>query len=234
MIFRYDLAYDIASFDFYTPLVIAAEKGATEVVFGIDSPKQNKWSADIVLKRFHSIIEPGPALLGLPYRIGEGGERPQTPHMKSLVEWCRQGKSFPRLKTVLPPGNAKYTVTLRRDQRLRDRNSDEKSWRRFADQIGALVIEDYDVDPIGLHERFALYAGAEMNFGIPNGPMHLILLSDYPLAMFKCNHCAGAFANCGIAFGEQWSWHRENQFAVWEMDDYGTLMRWFENWSASR
>jgi hypothetical protein len=225
---RYDLSRDIASFDFFNTLVIGAAKGARAVVFGVGAVKTGKWPAPIVRQRFHSILEPGPALLGLPHRVGNGGEYVCSPNMGELVRWVRAGNDFPRLKSVLRPGRVRYTVTLRNDRRRPERNSNIPAWREFAKQINALVIEDYEDEQIGLHTRMALYAGAEMNFGVPNGPTHLLALSDYPVMMFACDRAEGAFANCGIQRGEQYPWSRPNQRLIWEPDDLSTLLRHFE------
>lgn len=227
---RYDLAEDIASFDFFSWLVMVAAKGASEIVFGVDRVKTTKWPLDVVKRRFESIIAPGPALLGLPSRTGDDGERMMHPHMRELVEFVRQGNTFPRLSSVLPPAYVRYTVTLRRDRRIPERNSNEIAWRKFAAEIGALVIEDYEVKPIGLHERMALYAGAEQNFGVPNGPLHLALLSDHPVMMFDCQKSAGGYAKCGMEFGSQCPWSGPHQRLIWEPDDLQVLRKHFAEW----
>lgn len=230
----YDLAVDVASFDFYSWLVMAAAKGATEIVFGVDRVKTTKWPQDVVRRRFESIIAPGPALLGLPSRVGSRGERMHAPHMRELVMFYRAGNDFPRLKSVQPPAKARYTVTLRRDKRIPERNSNEPAWREFAAEIDALVIEDFEVVPIGLHERMAIYAGAEMNFTVPNGPAHLILLSDYPLMMFDCQKSAGGYAACGMEFGSQCPWSGPHQRLIWEPDDLDVLRKHFAEWERAR
>lgn len=232
MIARYSLAEDIASFDFYSWLVMAAAKGATEIRFGLVNVKTTKWSESTVRQRFETIIAPGPALLGLKSSVGSGGERMHAPHMRELVAFCRAGNDFPRLRSVKPAGNARYTVTLRNDRRIPQRNSNYGAWRQFAVEIGAHVIEDYEDAPIHLHDRMALYAGAEINFGIPNGPMHLVALSDYPMMMFDCQKAAGGFESSGIAFGTQTPWARGNQRLIWEPDDLEVLRKYFAAWQA--
>lgn len=232
MIARYDLSDDIASFDYYSWQALAVAKGCTEIVFCIDRVKETKWPADVVLRRFESIIKPGPALLGIPWRMGSDGERVHHPSMISLVEWVRAGNDFPRLKSVLPPGKECFTITMRRDARLPHFNSNEAAWRTFAQEIGARVIEDYDDQPLSLHERFALYAGAEMNFGVVTGPMHLIVCSDHPMMMFNCSALAEPYRKCGMEFGEQYPWARPNQMAIWEPDSLDVLRRCFDAWAA--
>jgi hypothetical protein len=227
---RYDLAFEIAGHDFYSWLVVAAARGARQIVFGIDRPKENKWAAETVLRRFQSIIEPGPALAGLPYRLGAGGTLGMSsPHMLDLVAYCqRNGTAFRRLSSVLPRGTAQFTVTLRREGRVPVMNSNEGAWRRFAEAIGAVVIADYDDAPLHLHRKLALYAGAEMNFGVVNGPMHLLTLTHCPVTIFKANVSASNLKKHGIPTGSQLPWAGPGQRLVWEDDDYDNLMRHFD------
>lgn len=230
---RWDLAYDTASFDFYSWLVMAAAKGATEVVFGVDRVRKKAWPEDVIRKRFASICAPGPALLGLPCRYGDDGIKPHGPHMRELVEFYQAGNQFPRLRSILPPRrDVKYTVTLRNNSHIPERNSNVAAWRAFAAEIGALVIEDYDDKPISIFDRMALYAGARMNFGVVNGPMHLVVLSDYPMMMFGCAKAAHAFELCGIPNGASYPWKRANQMTVWDPDDISVIRKHFSAWLA--
>ncbi len=224
------MALESASFDFYTWLVMAGGKGASEIVFAIDKFKPRRWSPEVLMARFRSIIEPGPALLGLKHTFGKDGRRHHGPLLSELVAYHKDGKKFPRLRTVLPPGKAKYTVTLRNNWHQSYRNSNEEAWRTFADEIGAVVIEDYETKPIHMHERMALYAGAEMNFGIVNGPMHCIVLSEYPMMMFGCNKSVLDYVRLGIPNGTSYPWHRPNQFCVWESDDLPVIRKHFDIW----
>lgn len=227
---RYDLATEIAGHDFFTWLVVAAARGAERVVFGIDRPKETKWPRDVVLQRFRSIMEPGPALAGLSYRFGDGGASGYaSPHMMHLVPFCKTGGKIVRLRSAMPPGRARYTVTLRHEPRVPVMNSDEAAWRRFAEAIGAVVIEDYNDEPVHLHDRLSLYAGAEMNFGVVNGPMHLLTLTEYPVTIFKANVSASNLAKHGIPTGTQLPWARPHQRMIWEDDSHDNLMRRFES-----
>jgi hypothetical protein len=226
---RYDLKYEIAGHDFYTWLVMAKARGAECVVFGIDDPKTGKWPGEEVIRRFRSIIEPGPAFAGLSYRIGEGGAlKMGSPHMMHLVEFMKLGGRFERLLSVRPAQSARYTVTLRREPRVPVMNSNEEAWRRFADEIGAFVIEDHSAEEMHIHAKMALYAGAEMNFGVVNGPTHLCGLSPYPVTIFKANVSAPNLAKHGVPTGSQYRWAMPGQSLVWQDDTYDNLMRWFE------
>ena len=133
-------------------------------------------------------------------------------------------RDWERLKTVLPPRQVRYTVTLRNYTHRPYRNSDEALWREFAERIGALVIEDFFDQPISLHERVALYAGAEMNFGVTNGPMWLLFLTPYPVTMFDCNATAPLWAQHGIEPGTQLPWALPGQRLVWEHPTIDDLM----------
>lgn len=228
MIARYDLSARIVSFDFSSWLVMAAAKGATKIVFAnLDRIRSKKWPRDIAIKRFESILWPMPALLGLETSISDTGgeEMPFSTDPSALVAWVKSGKTFPRYRSVLPAGTERYTVTLRKDWRLPGFNSNEVAWRRFAEQIGARVIEDYDVDQLPLHERFALYAGAVMNFGTVTGPTHLVTLSHHPAMIFRANHHAHGFSGVGIANGGNYPWALPGQCLIWEDDSFEVITR---------
>jgi hypothetical protein len=229
----YPLRTHIANWEFYNWLVLAAAKGATKVFFDIDNPKTVKWNLDTTLRRFHTIIEPGPALIGLPSQMGSEASALGSANMNELVAWSRSGKNFPRLKSVLQPNAAEFTVTIRKVTTSVERNSCETAWRQFAQEIGAVVIEDYDVVPMHLHERFALYAGAKMNFGVTNGPIHALTLSEYPVMMFVCNQAGiNQMKKGGISHGEQYPWMRGDQHIIWSPDTVDSLRKTFTEWES--
>ncbi len=231
MIARWDLARNSASFDFFSWLVTAAAKGAREIVFGDADVRIKRWSEEVSRQRFRSIVVPGPALVGLSYRFGDDGKEKYSQRLDNLVKFHNSGHSFPRLHSPLPARPVKYTVTLRRSPHNEFRNSNEPAWREFAQDIGAIVIEDYDVEPMHLHDRMAFYAGAEMNFGVVTGPMHLCVLSRYPWMMFNCNKEAATYEWCGIKAGKNYPWAGKNQIAVWEDDDLPNLRKHFDEWN---
>lgn len=240
MIARYDLKYELLGFDFFGWLVIAAARGATEIVFGTREIKESIWPAEVIWRRFESIIRPGPALAGLPWREGDDGERLDFgawPKFKlpRLVEFCKE-RSFPRLRSYLPPAEARYTVTLRQYDKSPYRNSDEQVWRTFAAEIGATVIEDYSVEPIHLYERMALYAGAQMNFGVASGPMFLCTLTDYPCMSFDwgLGPQKQVLELSGIPAGSNLPWCGDNQYALWKPDDLSTIRKSFEAWNSGQ
>lgn len=237
MIALYDLSKYLASFNFFEWLVQVKAMGAKSVAFDIRHPKVNKWPQEKVLQRFHSILVPGCALADLDYRIYSAHLQgpPQAldfvePGGKQLVRFWNKYKRIPRLHSVKPTGAARYTVTLRKTQRSPLRDSDEKAWRDFASEIGAQVIPDYDTEPMHLHDRVALYAGAEMNFFVSNGPGILCSLTEYPCMLFNTVHAAGSLAADGIGYGKQYPWMLPNQRAIWEIATPESLRRHFYQW----
>lgn len=227
---RYDLGDYLTGYDFFSWLVLVQAKGATEIVFDNRRMKHYKWPLEICQRRFETLLLPGPALAGMPSSIGVEGDAMAHPDMSYLVEFARRGGRIKKMRSVLPPAGERYTVTLRRTTRADDCNSNEPAWREFAAEIGARVIEDYDVQPMGLHEQVALYAGAEMNFFVVNGPGGLTALTDYPMMMFVPPGRHGVLKKCGIAVGQQLPWMGPNQFLIWEPDELPVLRKHFAAW----
>lgn len=233
----YDLGSYLTSFNFFEWLLQAEANGATKVVFDIRKMRSDKWLLPIARRRFHSICEPGPALIGLPHEVIDerilGGTRAQNlakPGGAALVAFWKSGRRFKRLRSVKPAGNMRYTVTLRKTQRAPGRDSDETVWRDFAEEIGALVIPDYETQPIHLHDRMALYAGAEMNFFVSNGPGLLCSFSEYPCMLFNTKHARESLLGDGIDDGAQYPWMLPNQRAIWELATPESLRRHFGHW----
>jgi len=226
----YDLSRYIASFNFFEWLLMARAKGCKHVVFNARVIKTDKWPADQARRRFESILLPGPALAGMTHSMGEVGADIGSPSGKLAVEVWRM-RQFHRLRSPLPAGKERYTVTLRKTHRAHGRDSDEEAWRTFADEIGARVIPDYDVEPIHLHERMALYAGAEMNFFVSNGPGVLCSFTEYPCMVFDTHLAAGSLRHDGVGgFGAQYPWMIKNQYAIWEAATLPNIRKHFYSW----
>jgi len=226
----YSLSRFIAGFDFFFWLVMQKMGGAESVAFDNFNPSTKKHTADEVMRRYESILKPGPALLGMDSHEGNSGVQYGEYNAMHLIRACNAGKQIPRLKSVLPPGNERYTVTLRGTRRWPTRNSNEQDWRTFAAEIGARVIPDYDVEPIGLHERMALYAGAEMNFFVTNGPIALCLLSEYPAMGFDVNNSRPK----GIPPGGRYPFMLPQHHQIWEDATLENIRKHFKAWSSSK
>jgi hypothetical protein len=236
----YDCGKYLTSFNFFEWLVQAAALGATTVVFDIRGIRGDKWPTEVSRRRFYSILQPGPALAGLQQETFDGATHRATeakdiakPGGAPLVAFWKSGKRFPRLKSVRAPGSERYTVTLRKTQRSPLRDSDEPMWRAFAAEIGARVIPDYDVEPIHLHERMALYAGAEMNFFVSNGPGVLCSFTEYPCMLFNTHHARESLLGDGMAEFDQYPWMLANQRAIWEEATAESVRRHFAHWQAT-
>jgi len=231
MIACYDLSRYLASFEFFNWLVMAQADGATKIKFDVSRPKLKNFSLHDVLKRFETILQPGPALAGLPCGEGKDDKRFRMLSCQSLISWVRSGRTFRRLETVKPAvsGND-FTVTIRSNKagaRLRDSSS---VWREFAKRIAATVIEDWYDKSIHLHDRIALYAGAKMNFGVCNGPIHMLSLTSYPVAMFVNSSSAhNSQVRWGMKAGEKYPWMLANQNMIWQDDkDLSAMLRTFD------
>lgn len=220
---HYDLSRRTTTYDYFTWQAIVQSLGATEIVFKTKNGwYASKYPEEECKRRFENYIWPGPALQGLTARIGSDGIVCGSHTYRDLF-----GRDFRRFKSVLPPQKERYTVTIRQIARNAHRNSDVDLWRRFAAEIGAYVIEDHSVQPISLYDRMALYAGAEMNFGVTNGPMSLLYFTDYPMAMFDCQN-SKSWELHGIKIGGQIPWARENQRLIWQKPTVALLMDYVE------
>lgn len=230
----YDTRHYITSFNFFEWLLYAKVNGAQVVNILTHNPRATKWPIEMVRERINSILLPGPALAGMirfvdaPVHafnsvfVGPCGEL-------AVKAW--QSGRMAKLRSVKPPGNARYTVTLRKTYRSNGRDSDEVAWRTFAEEIGARVIEDYDVTPIHLHDRVALYAGAEMNFFVSNGPGILCSFTPYPCMIFDTHLAAGSLKSDGIhGWGAQYPWMGKNQYAIWAPATLANIRANFYSW----
>lgn len=230
MIATYRLSEHLASFEFFLWLVMVRSAGASKIVFDISNPDKKSRKVggiDQVLPRFYSIIEPGPALAGLKHRMGID-ESTLNASAGQFVYWHRAGNKFERLKSVKPPVACDYTITLRNSTIAKSRDSNEDAWRRFGEDIGATVIDDYYVKPMHLHDRMALYAGAKMNFGVANGPIFLLSLTPYPVTEFMIPPSRSSTIADGIKPGCDLPWALPSQRLIWEDDTYDNLRRSFD------
>lgn len=212
-----------ANFNFLEWLVPAKTLGATSVLFDDTRGYKAKFSKDDTKRRMESILEPACALAGLTYEYGAGKGIDPGYHISNVLRVFRQVGKMEKLKSVKEPVKCRYTVTIREYGRYTERNSDP-CWRKFAEEIGAVVIEDYAVKPIHLHDRMALYAGAEMNFMGANGPGGLLYFSDLPYVIFNGRANRLYHKEHGW-LDEPLPWAVENQHVVWEMDAYENIRR---------
>jgi hypothetical protein len=73
-----------------------------------------------------------------------------------------------------------------------------------------------------------------MNFGVTNGPMHLISLTEYPMMMVITQPARGGFDTIGINPGGAYPWCLPQHKMIWAEDDLPSLRLMFEEWRRSR
>src|SRR4029077_12471548 len=178
---NYDLSKCPASFNFIEFLVSATTYGV-EHIYLSHSDESTKFNGKELKRRIDSILIPACEIAGVTWEMGAGKGLEVGYHMSSVLK-AYEEKGFIKKLVSKKKGSEKYTVTIRNYNRMEGRNS-VPAWRDFAQDIGALVIEDYYDKPIDLKERFALYAGAEMNYFVANGPLAMCLFSDYPYTAY--------------------------------------------------
>jgi hypothetical protein len=76
----------------------------------------------------------------------------------------------------------------------------------------------------------ALYAGADMNFFVTNGPVMCCFLSEYPAMGFDVQNSPPK----DVEFGGRYSFMLDQHIQVWEPDTLEVIRRHFENWRKSR
>jgi hypothetical protein len=220
MIATYRLSERLASFEFFSWLVMVQADGATKIAFDVTNPKLKNFTLNDVMRRFHSIVEPGPALAGMQCYFASD-ETKLNAVASQLIPWVRSGRTFSRLKSVKPPVECKYTVTIRANKGgASGRDSNRVVWTQFAKEIDAILIDDYYSNEIRLHDRVALYAGAKMNFGVCNGPIHMLSLTAYPVTMFVNTQSAeNSSVRWGLQPGQKFPWMLPNQNVIWKKDN---------------
>lgn len=216
----YRLNKSPANFNFVEFLVAAKTLGATEIVFDDTNGYRNKYSDDETKLRMKSILEPACALAEISFRYGspKTGDAIDCGYgLKAPVKAYKKMGWIYKLKSLKTPKKCKATVTLRNQKTNEHRNSDRAAWLRFAKEVDAVVIEDYDDEPIHLHKRMALYAGAEMNYFHANGTSCLCFFSDYPYTAIIPRVESDVFDQTKNPLGK-FPWSTDKQ-RVWVMPD---------------
>lgn len=229
------MAFRLSTYDVVNWIAHVKVLGATEVVFKLDRIRLGKWPVEETMRRFRNYIQPMPALFELPCQIGKIGDAQIGSHQVYDLhkDMIRLGVDVPRMRSVLLPAKHRYTVTIRETFHNKHKNSDRDLWLRFAERIGARVIEDTMREPIGLYDRIALYAGAQMNFGVPNGPLAMLYYSAWPFRIMADPAVnAKSFGGHKIGIGDQIPWLLPTQRIIWEKATMDNLMREVEQLEA--
>lgn len=227
---RYVLGHMPWTWDYFVFVITSQAKGAERIVIQTEGARATKFPWEECQRRLNSYLRPGPMLAGMPpATIGRDGDV-----MGSIIQ-THIPADFRRLTVPTDciewdahQGMAKFTVTIRDTAHNPQKNSDEEVWRTFAREIGAHVIEDHRVRPIGLLERFAIYAGAKMNYGVPNGPTYTTYFTPYPMCLFADPVTTRkSFSGHGVAPGDKLPFPLlDNQALVWEKPTLEGLLKW--------
>lgn len=206
------------------------------------------WSVEARQAMLKNIVLPMPKLLpscGQPAKVAKNRETYRglfgygqpaygTLHMvQAAMEDCYPFQAE-------PIGRRNYvTITLRECQYWPTRNSNLTEWRKTAEAMrergyDVIVIRDthnadepffdFEIDPRAsrnIIRRAELYAGAEMNFAIANGPAVLCLFMGAPLLMVKLTSpnapCTNEkyWSECGFKPGAKWPNAKRRQALEW-------------------
>jgi hypothetical protein len=140
------------------------------------------------------------------------------------------------------------TVTLRETYGEK-RNSNKKAWHEFAwiaarDGYQVVIIPDTSqahahvgiasMAALNLHIRYALYEGAEMNFGTSGGPLMMCFFSRLPATMLKMvsDYYSATPEFCeayGLPVGSQFPFRSDLQRLIWADDDLDNIKCAYKN-----
>ena len=236
MIALYDMRFMPTTYDYFNWLCHVKLLGATKIHFRVEPMRQSKYPAAEGRRRFHNFIWPAPELFGLDKAMGNDGDASVgSLYFNDLqADAARMGKDIPRMRSVRSPAKEQFTVTIRDTFRNVHKNSDRVLWEKFAARTGAYVIDDHAKKPMELHDRIAFYAGAEMNFGVVNGPLAALYYSPYPFAI-SCDPVTSAksFGGHKIKPGDRCPYFLPNQRWIWERPTMDGLMRVFDGIQAT-
>ena len=226
----YDLYRRLPTYDYFNWLCHVRLLGASEITIwsGGKLLMRKKWPREETFRRLDNFMLPGPRLFGMPCRLDSVGDREAGSHMwRDLWQAAQEkGCGIPRIKSVLAPRSHRFTVTLRDSLHKPERNSDREVWTQFAKKIGARLIDDHRHEPLGLYERFAIYAGAQMNFGVVTGPLGMLYYSDVPFRLFLDPAINTIdYARQGHGQVERLPWFRNNQRFVWMKPNFQLLLQ---------
>jgi len=243
---KYDLSRWPTTFDFASWLVLAKTAGCDHVQFVIgNGVAEWKYPKTVTWKRFGNILVPMCALAGMDFSVVHESDGFEFPYAWGDVEKLYQkNKHVELLKPTFTLKPAQYvTITMRDSFRNTHRNSDVHEWEKFRGYLerrGKRVVqlEECERSPLDLEYRLALYAGAEMNFGVNNGPMSMCAMSEAPYMIFniypkrkateKTYDLVMLMESTGFGEGSQFGFRNERQTLVWGPDDYEVMVNAYE------
>ena len=238
----WDVGKDPLTWDFAVYLACVKTLGVDHVNFGIERPGPGKFRGAklppevIAERRFDNILKPLCELAGVAYSIGMEGMRHGF-HLGDLNRVYAEHKTLWKYVPMTDSGKRGYvTITLRESFRKTFRNSNIEAWYRVAAEIGkdkpVIVLQDCEYKPMPVAQRMELYAHADMNLSVSNGPAALLYLSEAPYLVFNMiphmderriyeQHLSSG----GFGIGSQFDFRNERQAIVWDHDDYEVIMK---------
>lgn len=167
-----------------------------------------------------------------------------------IMRVLRAGCRPLRPRVLEPPAHGLITFTLREAEHHPLRNSRTQEWVAAARELGRLghrvvivrdafhaheEIPDVTTVPeasLNVYTRAALYARADLNVGICNGPMWMAIFMDAPVAMLRpTTNAAGGcyddrfYTQFGLPTGSQLPTSPPYQRLVWEEDYCPNIVR---------
>lgn len=238
----YNLSVMPTTYDFLVWLVLARSHGCDHVHFVADKGMaETKYAATLGWKRFGNILVPACALAGMTYSVGSMQDGVGfTYHYGHVNEYFKQHGTIAKLKATYDAQDRGYsTITLRESFRNTWRNANVKAWaefRKFLESQGkrVIVLPECELSPLDLEYRMAVYANADMNYGVSTGPMVLCHLSDAPYMTINMNppnntgrgyQIDKLMAKGGFPIGTQFAFKNDRQMLVYERDDYENIVR---------
>lgn len=210
----YDLSVKPATYDFSVFLSICKTIGVDTVVFDVSKGFQKKkFPQEVAKQMYENVLKPMCRLWGMDWVEGLSGDvTPGYRHSDALKAKIKINEF------QLNPG--KPTVTIRESIRNKHRDSNKGAWLRFAEEIGAIVIEDAYIKPISLIERIDLYRNAKQNYFCSNGPGAMLFYTNIPYKFFSPESAKGTW---GVDEPFQFPWKTNNQEIIWKEDTYENI-----------
>jgi hypothetical protein len=238
----WDLAKRPTNFNFAAFLVIAKTHEVEHIHFKYEGViQQKKYHESIAWSRFKHILEPLCDLAGVTHEKCPGG--PDLTFGQEYGDVERTYRELGRIwkyKPLVDTGERNYvTVTIRESFRNEYRNSNKPEWMKFIDYLGkknVVVLPDCEGNPLPISERMSLYAYADMNISMGNGPLSLCSFSDAPYIIFYppwSHDPEGArldalLRDTGFPRWSQFSFKNDRQLNVWEPDSFENIVKHYE------
>ena len=248
----WDLGKHPTTFDFAAFAVIAKTVGHHHVRFIYEERMaDHKYPEWLAWRRFGNIVLPICRLAGLEFSVGKRVDGREYAYFAGTVEaMYREIKDIKKLKpTQLIEDRGYVTITLRESFRNAWCNSNKEAWTAFEQYLekknkNVMVLPECEHAPLDVEHRMAVYANADMNLGVNNGPMALCHFADVPYITINMLPPRPAdtvgydleklHIKTGFPSGSQYSFRTDRQIIVWERDTFENIVRSYEDMEAGK